>query len=100
MTGILPIAKYSSGSELNMFLEFDMATKMKFSEYFGFNDSEVDRLFHIYKNTTEMCRIDREDLTEWYDGYHTAVGERLYNPWSVVSALTDNQKNTCGRDQL
>ena len=91
MTGILPIAKYSSGSELNMFLEYDMATKMKFSEYFGFNDSEVDRLFHIYKNTTEMCRIDREDLTEWYDGYHTAAGERLYNPRSVVSALTDNQ---------
>ena len=90
MTGILPIAKYSSGSELNMFLEYDMATKMKFSEYFGFND-EVDRLFHIYKNTTEMCRIDREDLTEWYDGYHTAAGERLYNPRSVVSALTDNQ---------
>lgn len=27
MTGILPIAKYSSGSELNMFLEYDMVTR-------------------------------------------------------------------------
>ena len=61
MTGILPIAKYSSGSELNMFLEYDMATKMKFSEYFGFNDSEVDRLFHIYKNTTD--RMMRSFIT-------------------------------------
>ena len=26
-----------------------------------------------------------------YDGYHTASGERLYNPRSVVCALTDNQ---------
>lgn len=35
MTGILPIAKYSGGSELNMFLEYDIATKKRFSEYFG-----------------------------------------------------------------
>jgi hypothetical protein len=34
MTGILPIAKYSSGSELNMFFEYSMATRAKFSEYF------------------------------------------------------------------
>ena len=34
MTGILPIAKYSSGSELNMFSEFTMAEEERFSEYF------------------------------------------------------------------
>ena len=32
MTGILPIAKYSSGSELNMFLEYDIAASERFSE--------------------------------------------------------------------
>ena len=42
MTGILPIAKYSSGSELNMFFEYSMAEKAKYSEYFGFTDAEVD----------------------------------------------------------
>lgn len=42
MTGILPIAKYSSGSELNMFSEFTMASEERFSEYFGFTDQEVD----------------------------------------------------------
>ena len=31
MTGILPIAKYSSGSELNMFAEFTMITEERFS---------------------------------------------------------------------
>ena len=36
MTGILPIAKYSSGSELNMFWEYNMASETKYSEYFGF----------------------------------------------------------------
>ena len=38
MTGVLPIAKYSSGSELNMFAEYDMATKERFGAYFGFLD--------------------------------------------------------------
>lgn len=91
MTGVLPIAKYSSGSELNMFVEYDMATKEKFGEYFGFSDEEVDRLFEIYIRETPRPRITREEIALWYDGYHTAGGERMYNPRSVVCALTDNQ---------
>ncbi len=91
MTGILPVTKYSSGSEINMFLEYDMATKVKFSEYFGFNDKEVDRLYGIYRGSTRDCRVAREDLAIWYDGYHTACGDRIYNPRSVVCALTDGQ---------
>ena len=91
MTGVLPIAKYSSGSELNMFAEYDMATKKKFSEYFGFLDSEVDTLYEIYRNNTEEPEISREDLRIWYDGYCTVKGNRLYNPRSVVCSLADNQ---------
>ena len=91
MTGILPIAKYFSGSELNMFVEYDMVTSEKFSEYFGFLDMEVDRLYKIYQGETEIPRFGREDLRIWYDGYNTAVGSRLYNPRSVVLSLTDNQ---------
>lgn len=91
MTGVLPIAKYSSGSELNMFIEYDMATREKFSEYFGFLDSEVDQLFDIYQRHAKNAKITRSDLAEWYDGYHTASGARMYNPRSVVGALTNNQ---------
>ena len=91
MTGILPIAKYSGGSELNMFVEYDMATRIKFSEYFGFLDKEVDQLYKIYTDKTSFPRITREDLALWYDGYHTAAGDRVYNPRSVVCALADNQ---------
>ena len=36
MTGVLPIAKYSSGSELNMFVEYDMTVMERFSDCFGF----------------------------------------------------------------
>lgn len=91
MTGVLPIAKYSDGSELNMFLEYNMATKIRFGEYFGFSDEEVDLLYRRYLKKTKKPQITRESLREWYDGYHTAAGSRLYNPRSVVCALTDNQ---------
>lgn len=91
MTGVLPIAKYSSGSELNMFLEYDMATKKRFGGYFGFFDSEVDRLFQIYREKNEEPEITREDLRVWYDGYYTARGQKIYNPRSVVCALTDDE---------
>ena len=91
MTGVLPIAKYSDGSELNMFMEYNMATKIRFSEYYGFSDEEVDMLYRRYLENTKNPQITRDSLREWYDGYHTALGERLYNPCSVVCALSDNQ---------
>lgn len=91
MTGILPIAKYSSGSELNMFFEYTMATREKYSEYFGFTDSETDDLYHRYLRVTAKPNITRSELKWWYDGYQTASGTRLYNPRSVVGALSDNQ---------
>lgn len=91
MTGILPIAKYSSGSELNMFFEYSMATRVKYSEYFGFTDKEVDALYQRYLETESAPAVTREGLELWYDGYQTAGGQKLYNPRSVVGALSDNQ---------
>ncbi len=91
MTGILPIAKYSSGSELNMFLEYTMAAEEKFSGYFGFTEQEVDQLFERYKKNREKNRhITREGLKIWYDGYHTKSDQRLYNPRSVIASLSNN----------
>ena len=91
MTGILPIAKYSSGSELNMFAEFTMTTEQRFSEYFGFTDEEVDGLYLRYiENCASTKMVTRDDLREWYDGYHTRKGERLYNPRSIVLSLSNN----------
>lgn len=91
MTGILPIAKYSSGSELNMFLEYMMATREKFSEYFGFTEAEVDDLYQRYLDIEKLPKVSREGLRLWYDGYRTASGAKIYNPRSVVGALSDNQ---------
>ncbi|MCD7765918.1 MAG: ATP-binding protein, partial [Lachnospiraceae bacterium] len=90
MTGVLPIAKYSSGSTINNFDEYTMAVQPKFSEYFGFTESEVDMLYDRYLQRTASPAVTREELRSWYDGYHTAGGARLYNPRSVVKALSNN----------
>ena len=55
ITGILPISKYSSGSELNMFMEFKMTSMEIFGEYFGFTDEEVDRIIAVVN-----------DYVKWY----------------------------------
>ena len=91
MTGILPISKYSGGSELNMFAEYNMATMELYSEYFGFTDKEVDCIYTKYRRDSKDAKVSREGLKLWYDGYHTAAGQRLYNPRSVVFALQNNQ---------
>ncbi len=90
MTGILPIAKYSSGSELNMFLEFTMAGEERFDDYFGFTETEVDMLYGRYLNLVSRPKVSREGIREWYDGYHIRSGGRVYNPRSVVASLTNN----------
>ena len=90
MTGILPVAKYSSGSELNMFLEYSMATEEMYGEYFGFTEREVDELYARFTARREDVAVTREGLRVWYDGYHTKQGGRVYNPRSVVAALTNN----------
>lgn len=91
MTGILPIRQYASSASLNMFKEYTMTFSTWYNEYFGFTDEEVDMLYQRYlKNNTNIV-IGREGLREWYDGYYTKSGEKIYNPRSVVYALEGNE---------
>ena len=84
MTGVLPIKKYSSGSALNMFDEFTFLKDRKFGEYFGFTEDEVLDLCEQNKY------MDFKKLEEWYNGYTTARGIKIYNPRSVVKALKND----------
>ncbi len=83
MTGVLPIAKYSSGSALNMFKEYNMLNDVKYVSYFGFNQKEVEFL------CKKQNKISLNELTEWYNGYKTNSGLQIYNPRSVCYALSD-----------
>ena len=84
MTGVLPIKKYSSGSALNMFDEFTFLKDRKFGEYFGFTEDEILDLCEQNKY------MDFKKLEEWYNGYTTARGIKIYNPRSVVKALKND----------
>ena len=77
MTGVLPIAKYSSGSALNMFLEFNMMNDYMYDKYFGFTNEEVEKLCH------KQNKISMNNLKEWY----TCNNLQIYNPRSVTTAL-------------
>lgn len=81
MTGILPITKYSSGSELNMFDEYDFMNDNIYDSYFGFSEEEVQRLCEENKT------VSYEEMKLWYDGYYTSEGKSLFNPRSVSKAL-------------
>lgn len=63
MTGVLPIAKYSSGSALNMFREDHALKHGPYERFFGFTKTEVQAL------CKERQTICYQELKQWYDGY-------------------------------
>ena len=83
MTGVLPIAKYSSGSALNMFKEYNILNDKVYCKYFGFTAEETRKLCE------KQEEITFEKLKNWYNGYKTCSGIDIFNPRSVVYALND-----------
>ena len=81
MTGVLPISKYSSGSELNMFDEFNFMNDNIYDLFFGFHEDEVRQLCQEYST------VPYEEVKKWYDGYYLSDGRSLFNPRSVKNAL-------------
>ena len=80
MTGILPIKKYGEHSALNIFQEYSMIDSAGLTSLFGFTQEEV----------LSLCakgKVDFQDMERWYDGY-LMDGTHIYNPKSVVDALT------------
>lgn len=85
MTGVLPIKKYSSGSALNMFDEFTMINDMQFGEYFGFTKDEVIEL------CSRQDKVTFKEISEWFNGYITEEGAKIFNPRSVVKAFQNGK---------
>ncbi len=84
MTGILPIKRYNSQSALNNFTEYNMLNPRQLVEFVGFTEEEVTSLCNQYG-------MDINDMKHWYNGYHyDSVGD-LYNPKSVVEAITTHE---------
>jgi len=54
-----------------------------FEEYFGFTESEVEML------CKKQTALSMDEIRDWYNGYQTKDGSRIYNPRSVICALED-----------
>ena len=91
MTGILPISKHSTGSELNMFTEYSAADDPKFERFFGFTQEEISRLCEVHVKRVPNARVNYDVLERWYDGYIAEDGSHRFNPRSVVLALNDDK---------
>ena len=83
MTGILPIKKYKTQSALNNFIEYSMVTPGKMASFFGFTKDEVHML-------AEKHGMDFDELVKWYDGYQIGPELSMFNPNSVMQALSNN----------
>ena len=78
ITGCLRISKESIFTGLNN-LAVNSILSNKYSESFGFVQSEVDELMEYY-NIEEESQL----MKKWYDGYLFGKSE-VYNPWSVLN---------------
>ena len=83
MTGVLPIAKYSTSSTINMFKEYNTLNDNKYYKYFGFSMEETKSL------CDKQSEVTFDELKTWYDGYKTFNGKDIFNPRSVSYALSD-----------
>ncbi len=81
MTGILPVKKYGLHSALNMFTEYSMTDQKALEEYTGFTEEEVKALCLRFD-------MDFAETSSWYDGYMFTNFKHIYNPRSVVEAMS------------
>lgn len=86
MTGILPTKKYNTQSALNNFREYSVIQPGKLDKYFGFTPDEVE-------NLAANSEVSVEDLKAWYDGYSIGNEPSMYNPYSVMEAIANEE---CG----
>ena len=85
LTGCLRVAKESIFTGLNNFKILSVTT-VRFDEYFGFLDREVQEMLQYYGLEDKY-----DAVRDWYDGYRFG-GVDVYCPWDVISycdELTD-----------
>lgn len=82
ITGCLKIAKESIFTGTNNFVS-DTITSSPLNEYFGFTQSEVDKI--LLKTGLEK---HSKNIKAWYDGYHFGKYD-IYCPWDVMNYVSD-----------
>ena len=77
LTGCLRISKESIFTGLNN-LKVHTISDLRYDEYFGFTDADVDELLESYGLSS--CK---DTIRDWYDGYRFGDTD-VYCPWETV----------------
>lgn len=78
LTGCLRISKESIFTGLNN-LKVHTVSDVRYDEFFGFTDEDVDELLNFYGLSSY-----KEVIRDWYDGYRFGDAE-VYSPWDVIN---------------
>ncbi len=78
LTGCLRISKESIFTGLNN-LKVHTISDVRYDEYFGFTNSDVDELLEFYGLSSY-----KDMIRDWYDGYHFGDTD-VYCPWDVIN---------------
>lgn len=78
LTGCLRISKESIFTGLNN-LKVHTISDVRYDEYFGFTDADVQKMLNFYDISSHM-----DVIREWYDGYLFG-NVNVYCPWDVIN---------------
>ena len=78
LTGCLRISKESIFTGLNN-LKVHTISDVRYDEYFGFTNADVDQLLEFYRLSSYKNMI-----RDWYDGYRFGDTD-VYCPWDVIN---------------
>lgn len=78
LTGCLRISKESIFTGLNN-LKVHTISDVRYDEFFGFTDADVDELLKFY-----VLSSYKDVFRDWYDGYRFGDA-KVYSPWDVIN---------------
>lgn len=78
LTGCLRISKESIFSGLNN-LKVHTISDVRYDEFFGFTDADVDEMLKFYGLSSY-----KDEIRNWYDGYRFGDAD-VYCPWDVIN---------------
>ena len=92
LMGCLHVANESIYTGLNN-LDVYSVLNNSFSEYFGFTQSEIEKMAAYYQMTDRLS-----EMKEWYGSYQFGITE-MYNPWSILKYIESAVNgDTCSFD--
>ena len=77
VTGVSMFSRVSLFSGLNNLRNISLDPE--FATICGYTDIDLDTIF-----APELPGLDRDEIQEWYNGYHWLGDEKLYNPFDLL----------------